>query len=62
MATRFKLDENLPRDARRLLRDAGHDVHTVLEERLGGGSDSQVLDISGTQHLFAANCQLTAVN
>lgn len=45
MATRFKLDENLPRDARGLLRDAGHDVHTVLEERLGGGSDSQVLDI-----------------
>jgi hypothetical protein len=35
MATRFKLDENLPQDAVVLLRNAGHQVQTVLEERLG---------------------------
>jgi predicted nuclease of predicted toxin-antitoxin system len=44
MATRFKLDENLPRDADVFLRDAGHEVQTVLEERLGGCLDSQVLN------------------
>ena len=44
MAVRFKLDENLPRDAEPLLRDAGHDVQTVLEERLGGNPDPKVLD------------------
>ena len=44
MAVRFKLDENLPRDAEALLRDAGHDVQTVLEERLGGNPDPEVLE------------------
>lgn len=44
MATRFKLDENLPGDASALLRKAGHDVQTVLEEHLGGGVDPQVLN------------------
>lgn len=44
MATRFKLDENLPRDAEALLRDAGHDVQTVLDEGLGGSADPKVLN------------------
>jgi hypothetical protein len=44
MPARFKLDENLPRDAEALLRKAGHDVHTVLDERLGGSPDPRVLD------------------
>ncbi len=34
MPARFKLDENLPREAEALLRKAGHDVHTVLDELL----------------------------
>jgi predicted nuclease of predicted toxin-antitoxin system len=46
MPVRFKLDENLPRAAAPLLRDAGHDVHTVIEEDLGGKSDLRVLDAS----------------
>jgi predicted nuclease of predicted toxin-antitoxin system len=49
MAVRFKLDENLPRDAVALLRDAGHDVQTVLEERLGGSADPMVLDVCRTE-------------
>lgn len=49
MAVRFKLDENLPRDTAVLLRDAGHDVQTVLEERLGGSPDSKVLDACRTE-------------
>lgn len=42
MPARFKLDENLPRDAGVLLRDAGHDVDTALDEQLGGSSDAQI--------------------
>lgn len=44
MPARFKLDENLPRDAEALLRKACHDVHTVLDEQLGGNSDPRVFD------------------
>lgn len=43
MGARFKLDENLPRDVETLLRDAGHNVQTVIEERLGGHADFEVL-------------------
>ncbi len=46
MPTRFKLDENLPRDAEVLLRQVGYDVHTVLAEQLGGNPDPRVFDAS----------------
>jgi predicted nuclease of predicted toxin-antitoxin system len=46
MPTRFKLDENLPRDAGALLQQAGHDVQTVLAEQLGGNPDPRVFDAS----------------
>ncbi len=46
MPVRFKLDENLPRDAEALLREAGHDVHAVLDEPLGGNPDPRVFDAS----------------
>jgi len=39
---RFKLDENLPAAAEALLRDAGHDVATVIQEELSGASDLDV--------------------
>lgn len=42
MPTRFELDENLPRNAEALLRQAGHDVHTALDEQLGGNPDPRV--------------------
>lgn len=45
MSSRFKLDENLPRDAKALLVDAGHDVHSVNDERLGGRADLTILDV-----------------
>jgi predicted nuclease of predicted toxin-antitoxin system len=44
MVIRFKLDENIPNDAEDLLRQAGHDVHSVLAEQLGGNPDSRVFD------------------
>ena len=43
MSLRFKLDENIPRNAEALLKDAGHDVQTVIGERLGGQPDTNVL-------------------
>ena len=39
---RFKVDENLPIEIAKLLRDAGHDALTVQEQRLGGGSDPDI--------------------
>lgn len=46
MPARFKLDENLPRDAEALLRNGGHDVRTVLDEQLGGNPDPRVFEAS----------------
>ena len=40
---RFKLDENLPRDAGTLLEQAGHDVDTVPNQNLAGHPDAEVL-------------------
>lgn len=45
MTVRFKVDENLPRDAQALLLTAGHDAHSVNDESLGGSSDSRILDV-----------------
>lgn len=33
---RFKVDENLPIEVAEMLRQAGHDAATVLEQHLGG--------------------------
>ena len=46
MSSRFKLDENLPRDAEALFRGAGHDVQTVLGEHLGGEPDGRVIAVA----------------
>lgn len=39
---RFKLDENIPLELRELLRVAGHDAQTVLDQRLGGFGDQDI--------------------
>jgi predicted nuclease of predicted toxin-antitoxin system len=41
----FKIDENLPIDAAELLRSAGHDATTVLDQNLGGRSDPDIARI-----------------
>jgi len=39
---KIKLDENLPLRLAALLKELGHDVHTVHEERLVGLSDNEI--------------------
>jgi predicted nuclease of predicted toxin-antitoxin system len=39
---RFKVDENLPDSVARVLRAAGHDATTVIEQGLGGQADAVV--------------------
>ena len=45
MAVRLKTDENLPASVAMLLRTAGHDVTTILEEKLGGAADPKVAEL-----------------
>ena len=47
---RFKLDENLPAGAEALLRDAGHDVATVIQEELSGASEVEVHAAARAEH------------
>lgn len=44
MGTRFKLDENLPRDAEAAFREAGLEVDTAAAEGLEGRPDSAILE------------------
>ena len=39
---RVKLDENLPVQLKRLFAESGHDAATVVDEGLGGASDTEV--------------------
>ena len=39
---RFKVDENLPEELPELLRDAGWNAMSVVEEQLGGSDDTQI--------------------
>lgn len=45
MGARFKVDENLPREAQALRLSVGHDAQTVHEERLVGHPDATIFDI-----------------
>ena len=49
MSSRFKLDENLPRDAAALFGAAGHDAQTALDENLGGRPDRDVIEAARTE-------------
>ena len=42
---KFKSDENLPAEVVALLRSAGHDAHSVLDEDLGGTSDTSLAEV-----------------
>jgi len=42
---RFKIDENLPIETAQLLTQANHDATTVIEQRMGGGSDPNLVAV-----------------
>ena len=42
---KWKLDENFGSHTAHLFLDAGHDVETVLQERLGGSSDETLFEV-----------------
>jgi len=42
---KFKLDENLPREGVQILRAAGHDAVTVLDQGLGGKPDPEIFAV-----------------
>jgi predicted nuclease of predicted toxin-antitoxin system len=42
---RFKVDENLPIEVAEVLRQAGHDAATVLEQRYGGSADERLASL-----------------
>ena len=46
---RVKLDENLPIQLKRLFMESGHDAVTVLDEGIGGATDSDVALICLTE-------------
>jgi predicted nuclease of predicted toxin-antitoxin system len=41
----FKVDENLPIETAEILQLAGHDAVTILDQQMGGQSDSRIGDI-----------------
>jgi predicted nuclease of predicted toxin-antitoxin system len=42
---KFKVDENLPVEVAQLLREAGHDAITFLEQKMGGAKDQVIARI-----------------
>ncbi len=46
---KVKLDENLPGELVTVLTSLGHDVHTVLDERLNGRDDATVFGAASTE-------------
>lgn len=47
---RFLLDENLPRSAARILRDAGHEVVAVVESAMRGEKDPELLRVCNREN------------
>ena len=45
MPLKFKVDENLPAEVSVMLREAGHDALSVIDQRLGGSPDDEIAKV-----------------
>jgi predicted nuclease of predicted toxin-antitoxin system len=55
---KLKLDENLPASAAPRLAALGYDVHTVLDEALGGRSDVEIWAAAQAEGRLLVTCDL----
>jgi len=49
---KIKLDENLPHRLATLLKNLGHDIHTVHEEQLVGHADGEIWEVAQKDSRF----------
>ena len=59
---KFKLDENFGTRTQQLFKDAGHQVKTVREEGLSGGTDQRLYEICGEENLCLVTLDLDFSN
>lgn len=59
---KFKVDENLPVEVARLLREAGHDAATVLEQGMGGQIDAVVASVCRSERRALVTLDLDFAN
>lgn len=59
---RVKLDENLGRRAAEAFRVAGHDVATVLEQRLTSATDQQIFDVCVSERRLLVSLDIDFAN
>jgi predicted nuclease of predicted toxin-antitoxin system len=55
---KFKIDENLPFEIKRLLIEAGHDAITVNEQGLTGNPDANLAAVCGKEGRAFITCDL----
>lgn len=48
---RFKVDENLPVEVAEILKQAGHEASTAMDEGLGGENDSRIAAVCQAERL-----------